>query len=554
MIHNIIDGLVAAISPVAGLRRAQARAATAALRSYEAGRLDRTTMPKHPREESGESSNLGEVARVRANAWEQYRNNPIVRKACRACVAQIVGCGLRPQSLAVKNNKEPDSAFREAAAELWSLVNKEIVLYGGMTFNQAQAAIMREVLLTGEAFIRIHRFREGQADERILPVALEIVSAERVPEISFENASVIPQGHFVYRGIEFTDIGTVSAYHMLKHHPQDPRQFSMKVETVRIPASEIMHIYFADRPDTVRGVSMFAPVLLQVRDVGDYQETELYAAHAGACVVAAITRQPGSGSLGGLAAPVGSRTTDTDGNSIKRLQPGMFLDNLRPGEKIEGFNPQRPNTAAEAFIQHMLRNVAIGLPGLKASTLIADYRGSSFSSEKSADNDCWRETEQMQEWLASKLCQPVWELVLETGILLGWFDKPLDRRVFRRANYPVERQRYLACEWSGPVAGQINPTDEETASEKAMAIGTSNLQIECARRGYNWEDVLAGQAEVTARRKELDIPDPQQMAAEAMKAKVAGSQSKNDTDNGNPAPGSNGSKGRIAFGLGGGHG
>lgn len=457
---------------------------------------------------SGEQRNWLEVRNARERAWDLFENNVYAKKLVRSCIAQIVGCGFKAESQATKPSREPDIVFRRQAKELWKFWTQDT------EFDTNLCLILQELILSGEVLIHVRAMKGN-----IVDVDIDIISCERLIEDTFVSSiKGLNEGHYVYKGIEFDANNKRVAYHISKHHPQDPRLILKTDEAQRIPANQIIHLYKRERPEQIRGYTWFAPVVMQLRDIKDYQENELIAATVGACVVAGITTASGSSGLNGLQTPTGARSVDEDNNPITRMQPGMWVD-LRPGEKIEGFNPQRPNSMAEAFITHMLRGMAAGLPGVKSSTITMDYRQSSFSSEKSADNDCWREIEQVQEWVISKVCQPIYDRVIEAGVIAGEFDV-MDFRAFSMAGFSANRRRYLQCSWSGPVAKSINPRDDEEASKLAIAIGTSSLPVEAAARGLNWEEMLEDAARVAAKRQELGIPDMDQLEADVMTAQA----------------------------------
>lgn len=510
MIGELYDSLVAIFSPQRGLERAIARSSLNRLRTFNAGKINRTTKSWDARPQSGDTQDLGELRNMRARAWDLWRNNQHVRKAGRATVAQVIGCGMIPQSQAKKPSGDSYVEFRKQAKVLWSAFHDEASYlgrpgYGGLTLTGLACQSFLETMWAGEIFVRFRELtdQEWAQDKRTLPFAIELIESERVPDETAYLRPSIQTGNYIYRGIEYDANGKRVAYHVYSQHPQDPRGLAPKTE--RILADQILHIYTPDRPSSTRGYSWLSSAMLNIRDIGDYQFNEMTASLISSCVVLAITRNGSSSGGSLLNTPAGESSTDTDGNTLGRIQPGMIFDKLKPGEGIQGFSPNRPNSNAEAFIQYMLRATAGSLPGLKASTLTGDYRNSSFSSEKSADNDCWRETEQVQEWFAAAFYQPIWERVITSGVENGFFDA-LDLRVFRRDAFNLNRRLMLACLWQGPVAKSINPTDDETASELALTTGTSSLQRECQLRGENWEDILSEQAEEKVKREELGLP------------------------------------------------
>ena len=164
-------------------------------------------------------------------------------------------------------------------------------------------------------------------------------------------------------------------------------------------------------------------------------------------------------------------------------------------------SPNQPNMNPEAFVQHLQRGTATALPGIKASTITGDYRNSSFSSERSADNDTWPELHDVQEWFASSYCQPIWETILRAAMLEGYFDGIVSSEEFQ-----ASPGRFSSARWQGPVALSINPKDDAAAASARISGGLSSLQMECAKVNVNWRNVLNDAAELYAVAKEKGIP------------------------------------------------
>src|SRR5690606_21693434 len=54
----------------------------------------------------------------------------------------------------------------------------------------------------------------------------------------------------------------------------------------RIPAEDVLHLYRIDRPGQVRGVPWFAPVLVRLKDLDDFDDATLMRNKVAACFAA----------------------------------------------------------------------------------------------------------------------------------------------------------------------------------------------------------------------------------------------------------------------------
>ena len=369
---------------------------------------------------------------------------------------------------------------------------------GGLDLCEMQKAALRSAILSGETLYAVRPISQKEQMRRGLPVplVLQLIHPERLDE---NMTSAGGGATRIYRGIEIDEEGQRVAYWILPQHPSDPLQTISGLESKRIPAERIGHLFCADDIDQLRGVSWFAPALMQLKDTGDYQYNELMASAVSACVALHYTPSHPGATIG-LPETSGDDTdlTDSAGNPLTKLQPGMIIR----GGSVNMLNPSRPNANAEPWINHLLRGTAASFPGTKSSTVTGDYRASSFSSERSADNDVWPEIEGLQNWFASGYCQPIYEQVIDAAVAYGYFDG-----VVTPAEYTERRREFLCTSWQGPVARSINPVDDANAAKLRVEAGISTPQIECAKIGVDWQDVLRSIAEYGEFAETLDVEE-----------------------------------------------
>lgn len=498
MIGRALDSLIGVFAPQRALARMEARATMAQIDTftggtggYDAGKPSRLNRRKRvPKNENSVPRAMLKMARD--EAWELYRNNPHARKICRSLEAKVIGRGLTPRSTATRADGTPHLEFRTAVRKLWNTMAPRIDFAGlpgkgGQSLPEIMKTALRSVILGGEILFTTRPASEDDVRQRRLPapILLQLIDASRLNS----DGVTVPEGHTLYRGIELD-----ADFRRVKYWIEDAvpaegiaKQYSRK----DYPADKIGHLFVSEDVDQLRGVSWFAPLIIQMRDTGDYQFNELKAAAIAACVVLGYRRSQGSKHFG-LTGDDPGGLVDSEGNKITAMQPGMMIDLGKDGE-MDGFNPQRPATSAEAWIQHMVRATAAGAPGVKASTLTGDYRGSSFSSERSADNDVWPELESLQDWFAGGFCLPLFEAIVLAAVETGYFEGIVSAEEF------LARQNdFLGCEWQGPIARSINPKDDALSAALRVKGGISSPQVECAKVNVDWQEIVKQIAEFTA--------------------------------------------------------
>ena len=505
---NLLDRFISYISPTAGARRLQARATltqiaklTGSVNSpYKAAQLSRLNGPQQKFVKENDISQAS-IEHLVAQSWSLYRNNPSARKIVRNLEAKVIGKGMNPESIAVDSDGQPAVAFRARAAELWASIltgfdSRGLPGKGGLTMPGLQKLALRSTILSGDTVYRLKPIdsEKQRAHDIPVPVALQMVDSIRLTEDA--SQAEIPEGSTLFRGIVLNANGERVGY--LISTSKDGSSSDAKY----FPVDRIGHLYIEEDIDQHRGTPWFASAIISMQDTGDLNYNVLKASAMAACVVGTYSKPTGAARVGlNQSTSSSDELVDSDGNTINKIQPGMLINTGKDGQ-FQLMSPNQPNMNPEAFVQHLQRGTATAFPGIKSSTITGDYRNSSFSSERSADNDTWPELHDVQEWFAAGFCQPIYESVIRAGVLSGYFDGVITVEEFQ--NNPG---RYCRAIWQGPIALSINPKDDATAAKARIQTGLSSPQMECRKVNTNWRDVLNDVAEIYAVAREKGIPE-----------------------------------------------
>ena len=516
---SVIDSIVGFFSPSAQLRRMEARATIQQVNKllgtakgpYAAANINRLNALRQVIQKENEVSG-SRLDSLRAQSWDLYRDNPACRKIVRSLEAKVIGKGMHPESLAMNVDGTPNVPFRQRSMQLWEELQsgfdaRGLPGKGGLTMGCQQRLALRTVVLSGDTLYRLKPISKAEQEKRNLPVALvlQLIDSCRLADESEIPVRELPSNNTLFRGIEFNAKEERVAYWIKSTSQLDSAM--TPATAVRVPVEKMGHLFVEEDIDQARGVPWFSSAILRARRTDDLEYNVLTASAMASCMVAAYSKPTGATKLGlnqsgeyNSTSADGTDLTDSDGNSISKIQPGMVVNKGKDGS-FELLSPNQPNMNPEAFVQHLQRGTAAALPGIKASTVTGDYRNSSFSSERSADNDCWPELSIVQDWFASSYCQPVWETVLRTAIMEGYFDGIVSAEEFQ-----ATPSRFCAANWQGPVALSINPKDDAAAASARISGGLSSLQMECAKINTNWRDVLNDVAELYSVAAEKGIP------------------------------------------------
>lgn len=498
MIGNVVDQVVSWWNPATAARRAYARRvyeqgkSQTHNRGYDAARNDRTNAHWNTANRSPDLELQADAATIRAKARDLVRNNAYARGIVNALLRNVVGCGIVPQARVVDDRTEPIEAINDTLDTLFDRWARVADAGGRLTFWEIQRLAYREVIEAGEVLIHFTTVEDDRS--RPVSMALELVDADRLAEdfISLRRAN--PENdNEIRRGVEVDSLGRPVAYWIYPGHPNDIN--NGWVAPIRRPASEFLHLFRCDRVGQTRGVSLFAPLISWLKNLHYYMDNELQASAVASCFTAAIKTIDG-GAGGGLLAADETTDSDTDGNRFEYLQPGMVA-RLLPGEDIEVVNPSRPNSQADAWINLMLRSMAVGA-GLSYERMAKDYSQTNYSSARASDLEDRREFRADQEWLSYHLVGPVWTRFIEAAVLAGKLPFGAEQLIGEYDRYTQHHCQCPGWEW-------VDPVKEAQSSQLALQANLTTLADELGQRGRDLVDTLRQRAREKAMMEELGL-------------------------------------------------
>ena len=158
---------------------------------------------------------------------------------------------------------------------------------------------------------------------------------------------------------------------------------------------------------------------------------------------------------------------------------GMIAD-LPLRTKPVSVSPARPNTAFEAFVMALVRQIGSAL-GIPAEVLFLNFE-SSYSASRGALLEAWKLFNYWRKWWSNNFCQPIYEEWLCEAVLKGRVKAP------GFFDDPMIRYAYSWAEWNGPSQGQLDPVKEVNAAILRVENGFSTRQRETAElTGGDWE-------------------------------------------------------------------
>ncbi|MEW5890351.1 MAG: phage portal protein [Pseudomonadota bacterium] len=406
-----------------------------------------------------------------ARARYLIRNNGYAANAVEAFAANAVGYGIKPKSLIA------DDDLRAAVHKLWAQWVDEADSEWLTDFYGLQRRIARELFIAGEVFVRLRpRYPE---DGLVVPLQLQMLPSEMLP---FENRT-LENGNVLRQGIEFDAIGRRVAYHFLRRHPGDVTDPALSAETVRVPADAVIHVVDPVDAGQLRGVSRFAPAIVKLFLLDQYDDAELDRKKVAAMFAGFVRRPPKEFD--------DRLERDEEGEGLMPLEPGQ-LQILGEGEDITFSQPADVGGSYEAFQYRTLLQISAAL-GLPYATLSNDMLKANYSNTRAALVEFRRRIEAFQySVLVYQLCRPVWQRWLTAAALSGALALP---------NWRNRRREYWACEWLTPKWEWVDPLKDINAEIAAIGAGLKSRAQAVAERGVDIEQL---DAEIAADRRRED--------------------------------------------------
>jgi lambda family phage portal protein len=442
LIGTNLDRIIGIFDPEKAHRRSTYRNA----RQFEGAAKSRRTANWKASSTSANTENAAALEILRNRARDLVRNNPYANRAIDIIATNTIGNGI------VGNISDENSEIALFAQELWNDWANSTACDFDCKQNLAglQKTIMRAVAESGEVIVRLRRTEDS------FPLKLQILESDHIATNRiFRNAE---NENRIVNGIELDDNGCPVAYHLFVNHPgnigNDMVDVSKTLEVVRVPSSDIMHVYRESRPGQLRGVSWLAPVMIRLKELDEFEDAQLVKQKVSACFSAFIHD-----------IEVPDQQNNNDEFDLEHLEPGI-VEYLPPGKDIKFASPPLPNSDSYKFyMSYHLHGIAAGI-GVSYEGLTGDFSEVNFSSARMGDLQFRRNIADWQSnIIITKFLNKTFDAFKATAILL---------------NQPFEN---VSSSWVVPKRDMIDPTKEVPAKIKEIRAGLTTLSDAIRQNG-----------------------------------------------------------------------
>ncbi|GFK95457.1 hypothetical protein NNJEOMEG_03320 [Fundidesulfovibrio magnetotacticus] len=481
---NWLDSFIGYVSPVHGLRRAQARAAMAGIDGVvEAVR----------RTAASREGTLSNFQPSRLNAYTVQRDADLIMARAESLVASdghaascvdslalnVAGPGLKPQSapdMTVLGLSDDEAdAFAESAERAWDVWCAEADAADTDHFDDMQYQDARTLFVTGE-FLRLPVWLDEPG--RAFGLALQGLHPARL-----RTPSDMAGNPLIRRGVELGANGRPEAYWIAEPRDNRPLAGLASCDFRRVPRKTghrwgCFHRRHGKMPEQPRGETILSPAMKQLADLSAYVDSEL----VGAVIAASFTvfLEASTDAMGSRIGLDGKAKTGMVQPYPQEIKPGLMVTG-QTGHKPHLLSNPRPPQSFDAFYTRILRAVAAST-GQPYETVAKDFSKTNYSSARAALLEVWKLYTLLQDWFVRGYLRHVWEMVLEEAWLRGYLAVPEGKPDFYEA-----RTAWCAASWTRPPRGQIDPVKERAAEQMGLDNLTESLTGILYSRGMDPE-------------------------------------------------------------------
>jgi len=343
----------------------------------------------------------GDLVAIRGRARELCKTNDYAEKYLRLLKQNVVGSegfSLQVKSYDTYTDKDgkkrrvlDEVANRIIEEEFWKWGDRKWCdIAGKMTFRQMQNVLIETVARDGEVLIKLVRNRKINDHN----FSLQVIPADYLDHQQNEELS---NGNYIRMGIEFNPSGAVVAYYIIKA-PKASEVWNTTPtgEKERIPASDMIHLFYQKHPIQSRGYSWFAPSMWKMWQLGKFEEASVVNARVSAAKMGFFKDGTGEGLEG--------EYPEENGELIDQVDPGQF--SYIGNKEFISFDPKFPTDQYASFTKSMLRAIASGM-GVSYNTLCNDLEGVNYSSIRAGLLDERAFYKEIQGWLKEQFLNQV---------------------------------------------------------------------------------------------------------------------------------------------------
>ena len=414
----------------------------------------------------------GSLQMMRNRARQVCQDNELARKFLAMVKSNVVLNGIKFQARTRREDgslDELDNSRLERGWAIWGDNPDFCSMDGRNNFTDLCRQVMETIARDGEAFIRIMKPSEGNP----FGFSLWVIEADAFP---IQLNKTLDADTAIVMAIEQDRFGRPLAYHQTLKTPGINSTYAQgKIQTERVPASEIIHLYIQDRPGQSRGIPWLNTAIKPLDMLQQYQLSELTSSRISSSAMGFFTSPTSDAYVG--------TGVDDDQNLITEFEPGTFQQ-LPEGMDFKPFDPMHPTTAYKDFVKSIMRSVASGLL-VNYNSLSNDLESVNYSSIRAGQAEEKSQWKMLQDFFIKNFCGKVYKEWLRMAITSNWF------AFDGQANLPMSKiSKFENVRWIPRGWPYVNPEQEIKAQTLGVELGVETLTDIASASGKDWDEVV----------------------------------------------------------------
>ncbi len=468
------------------------------LRAYQGAKVNDMTysMARSTRPVDGDIRRALKILRARSR--EEYQSNDYAKGAVRLFKNNVVGHnGIVMRSRAMYANGNPDRPARDTLEGGWKRFCKRGVpeVTRRHSWRGCLELIVQSLVVDGEC---IMVGRPGMARNEF-GWAFEFVDPELLDHELNED---LKNGNIIRMGVELDSMGAPAAYHFLPNDrlKDDYQRQTFRQSHVRVPASQVMHVFLPEYVTQTRGVPWMATALIRAGMMRGYEEAELVAARVASSMMGAWEEAETGAQFTGD--ELDDDDPDTATHYLDAAEPGV-MSRIPHGAKLHTFDPTHPTQQFPFYLKTLLRGFSVGV-GVPYNSIANDLEGVNFSSLRQGNLDARDTWTGLQELLIEGPCDWVYENWLENALLAN----VLELRPGTTLS-SFSRPKYLDIRWQPRTWEHVQPREQEMANQMQLGMRSKTVSQLIRDKGLDPDEVFDEWAEDIQKMRDRGIPLPE---------------------------------------------
>lgn len=404
-----------------------------------------------------------EYVRIVQRARSLAQNNESVIGMLKNLQRNVVGV----TGFTLQSKAEPAS-LRPKLEELWreyqSRMGQWCTVDEHSSGRDLDILILRALVIDGEAFI--HRIFDPASKFGYRYEVLDSLQIDPLYQVQ-----EIENGGKIFMGIELDAWGREVAYYwretINEQYFSGPR--------IRIPASEVIHLYRKEFPAQYRGISMLAGAALNLKQLDDYRNAELVHAQIASCCMG-VWEWDGRNQEDVIT----DAQANDQGEFVREIKPGIFPIAPR-GYTAKFLQNSSPNSQFAAFWKAVMRSIANSL-GLSYNKASGDYESVNYSSLREAALEDRETYGELQKFIIENWKSIQYKHFVESCLV--------NDLISVKTLASATRHQFFGRRFSW-----VDPQKEIAAKKEEMALMLTDPIAELEARGEDPDDVIARNAE-----------------------------------------------------------